>query len=868
MIKKKEYIKIEKDIKIKNHKNIIKSDLKDKKVKIKLKLKLKKIFRNNLITILSLIMFLSLSNENNFKKLFSFSEIVLTINGTGNQNILSDHAVFGGNNSEKEFDSLPDYIFINGVLQNYRKIMVYNLTRQINIIRMKWNNSLTNCKGMFRNLKNIINIDVSEFDSSQVSDMGCMFEGTSISFLNLNKFNTSSCINMQGMFYNCKLLKVLNLNYFNTSLVTSMKEMFCNCISLIYLDLNNLDASKVENMYCMFCFCNSLKLLNFNISNTAEVTFFNIMFYNVSENIIYCINKETMDLNISSQITTFTNNNCSHSCFINSQNKFIIEEGICIDECSNYANYLYEYNNICYKSCPEGTHNSSYNSLCKEDLICDKYYNYNFTECLEDIPEGYFLNNSELGTIDKCDIKCNNCSLESIKYNLCISCNTAQNYYPKFNDSLNNNSFINCYNESQEGYILENQIYIPFYPTYNNTSDTVFSDENSKNDENNSFIQECNEEELFNGICKIKNNNEENKDYIILNIRNKLIDGSLDSLLLNVTEGGKDIIIQDSNAIYQITSTNNQINNKNENISTILLGECENKLIEHYNISKNESLLIFKVDLYEKGLLIPTIEYEIYNSKTKKQLNLTVCKDIKIDILIPVSIKEGDEYKHNTSSEYYNDICYTYTTENGTDITLNDRKKEFINNNMSLCESNCEYKGYDSNIKKAKCECEPKIKMSLISETINNKDKLLNDLVDIKSVINIINVKIMKCYKVLFTLEGLKENIGNYILLSIIIINIFSVFIFLFKGYKTLYNIINNIIQFKKKNTNKNSKRIKNIKKNINNNNIIKKKYKRKKYKKMKKKNSNYIKTNDDEEINGKSSSKIEISRNNKIKKI
>ena len=111
--------------------------------------------------------------------------------------------------------------------------------------------------------------------------------------------------------------------------------------------------------------------------------------------------------------------------------------------------YKFEYNNICYNSCPNGTHNSSYNNyICENDFICEKYYNYNNTECIDEIPEGYYLNNSNLKTIDKCDIKCGNCSLESVNYNLCISCNINNNYYPIFNDSLNNNSFINCYNKS------------------------------------------------------------------------------------------------------------------------------------------------------------------------------------------------------------------------------------------------------------------------------------------------------------------------------------------------------------------------------------------------------------------------------------
>ena len=125
---------------------------------------------------------------------------------------------------------------------------------------------------------------------------------------------------------------------------------------------------------------------------------------------------------------------------------------------------------------------------------------------------------------------------------------------------------------------------------------------------------------------------------------------------------------------------------------------------------------------------------------------------------------------------------------------------------MSLCEKNCDYKGYDSEIKKAECECEIKINMPLMSEIVINKEKLMNNLVYIK---NIINLKIMKCYKILFSINGLKNNIGSYILLSIIFIIILIFFLFYIKEYKTLFDMINKVVIFKKtniQNKNENSK--------------------------------------------------------------
>ena len=220
-------------------------------------------------------------------------------------------------------------------------------------------------------------------------------------------------------------------------------------------------------------------------------------------------------------------------------------------------------------------------------------------------------------------------------------------------------------------------------------------------------------------ICKI--NNEEIKEDIAMHIRKDIMNGNLDGSINKLLNKEKEsILIEDDNIKYEIITTNNDYN-ENKNISIVKLGECENKLKKYYKI---DELIIYKIDVNEEGLLIPIVEYEIYDI-FKNQLDLNICKDIKIETLLPCVLKDN-EYKYNSSSEYYNDICYSYTTKDGTDIILTDRRNEFIDNNMSLCESNCEYDGYNSNIKKAICKCEIKLKIPIISEIKINKDRLLN----------------------------------------------------------------------------------------------------------------------------------------------
>ena len=96
-----------------------------------------------------------------------------------------------------------------------------------------------------------------------------------------------------------------------------------------------------------------------------------------------------------------------------------------------------------------------------------------------------------------------------------------------------------------------------------------------------------------------------------------------------------------------------------------------------------------------------------------------------VNLEIPVDINSDDLIKYNPDSEYYTDECFPYTTENGTDIIINDRIDEYNNNNMSLCEKNCEFNGYEENTKKAQCKCETKSKVDNISEISKSNDLLL-----------------------------------------------------------------------------------------------------------------------------------------------
>ena len=242
--------------------------------------------------------------------------------------------------------------------------------------------------------------------------------------------------------------------------------------------------------------------------------------------------------------------------------------------------------------------------------------------------------------------------------------------------------------------------------------------------------------------------------------------------------------------VYQITTSDNQ-NNNQSNISKIDFGECEYTLKKIYNINMSIPLIIFKIDYFVSGSLIPIIGYEVYHPLNRTKLDLSYCNNT-VNLNIPITINEDKLYQYDPSSDYYTDECSSYNSDDGTDILIYDRKKEYINNKLSLCENGCDYLKYEMQDKQSICNC--KIKNNI--EQISNKTNLLSNDFNI-SENDLGYTNIFTCTKNLFTINGLKKNISSYILLFSIFYFIFSIIFFCKCGYHSLEVYINNIINIK-----------------------------------------------------------------------
>ena len=344
-------------------------------------------------------------------------------------------------------------------------------------------------------------------------------------------------------------------------------------------------------------------------------------------------------------------------------------------------------------------------------------------------------------------------------------------------------------------------------------------------------IENCSICDMFKNICKInyKEENKTIKEDLGKKIVEEILNGNLGELLEQVLNNKTDIIINEDFSVHQISSLDYQLGNKN--LSSINLGICEDLLRQKYFINDNEELIIYKIEHKIEGFNIPIIEYILFTQNGSLTLDLSVCNNITVKYDIPVSINENEIDKYDPSSDFYNDECNKYSSDGKVDVTLYDRKNEFNNNNMSLCESKCIFKGYNSTSSKAICDCHIKKNMTYSYDDINQNELLLK----IESEKSSSNLGVAKC-NVFSSTEELKSNSGFYLLLFILIIFVIVSIIFWIKGRKQLEKKIEAVIYDKFEKNQKENKNKKNNITKLNNNNYKNKKLISKKGKKKKKK--------------------------------
>ena len=226
--------------------------------------------------------------------------------------------------------------------------------------------------------------------------------------------------------------------------------------------------------------------------------------------------------------------------------------------------------------------------------------------------------------------------------------------------------------------------------------------------------------------------------------------------------------------------TLNQLNNFNTNYITYFINqsiECENYIIQCYyynteNVEKfhkinnsssilylntnnlrqlnEKKLILFKLDIIREDELLNQIEYKLYD----ENLNEINFNNTQIKISIPISNKKSineqlnNEYNiltnekivWNSSSPFYNDICYAFS-ENNKDIILEDRKKNYFPYDKKIFDENCEFVSIKDDVIELLCD----YKANIITDYRNYTHNKIHEEFNINQTYA--NFKVLKCPK-------------------------------------------------------------------------------------------------------------------------
>ena len=134
---------------------------------------------------------------------------------------------------------------------------------------------VTNMKDMFKSNYSLVNLDIRQWDVSNVTDMTGMFDGVSLANPDVSQWDVSNVTDMNNMFLIASLANP-DVSNWNVSNITNMDSMFAG-VSSANPDVSQWNVSNVTNMRSMFYIAS---LANPDVSqwNVSNVTNMNGMF--------------------------------------------------------------------------------------------------------------------------------------------------------------------------------------------------------------------------------------------------------------------------------------------------------------------------------------------------------------------------------------------------------------------------------------------------------------------------------------------------------------------------------------------------------------------------------------------------------------
>ena len=376
------------------------------------------------------------------------------------------------------------------------------------------------------------------------------------------------------------------------------------------------------------------------------------------------------------------------------KNNLYLQDGICVEECSSH---YYLYNNTCYQ-CHENCLNCINGEIYNEGKLISM-------ECIQCKNETMIQKGNNCFPI--------NIYVDNIAFNISESeeeRNDNKTYF-YFNKSILYNSYELISNLINSYYVVTTEESKDMNKFCNEACDSCFGWGNSQDTNCIKCSPGYYKTVDSDTNCILENlipsnyykNETDNIFYKNKNIPSK---NNIELIFDFISSNESSSIISNSE-IIQIISTSDKMSIEEQiksGISPVDLGDCSKSIKDYYNISKEENFIILNQEKKYNNIKNKSLEnnkdnsislgkysqIEIYDFSGRK-LDLSVCKE-EIKLLKYIgdveeininSAKNFDENGidiFNASSDFFNNLCFQYKTDDKKDIIVKDRRSDIYQN--------------------------------------------------------------------------------------------------------------------------------------------------------------------------------------------
>jgi len=292
---------------------------------------------------------------------------------------------------------------------------------------------------------------------------------------------------------------------------------------------------------------------------------------------------------------------------------------------------------------------------------------------------------------------------------------------------------------------------------------------------------------------------------------------------------GESLVIEaEVGYVFQLTNTLNELKTlggvypNGYNLSMIDLNECEELLKKTNGIDPHTPLIILKYERLSNSASDKNVQYEIYDPVNKTKLDLSMCQASSLSLYMSITLSDKTHNLYidlsnsgydlfNINDSFYTDICTPYKSENGTDVLLSDRIKDFYSANETMCQANCQYSEYSFHSQYLKCEC--KIEEEDIDIEDPEKFNIKIIFTSFYEVLKYSNFQVLKCNKLVFSIQSITKNIGSIIVIILFLCYLCFFVIYTINGIKPLkINTVKTILKRNKIGSSRKENNLSNVK--------------------------------------------------------